>query len=82
MDGREVAIPSWETAAQEDWLDRWAMNLMLINVSTRRFGRAVQLPRALTATKIGVLDRPVNDEPKARRKTLSHYLIKVARLGG
>ncbi|WP_407114615.1 hypothetical protein [Bradyrhizobium sp. LMG 9283] len=37
---------------------------------------------ALTATEIGVLDRPVNDKPKARRKTLSHYLIKIARLGG
>src|SRR3979411_665190 len=31
-------------AAREDWLGRWAMNLMLINVSTRRFGRAVRLP--------------------------------------
>lgn len=37
---------------------------------------------ALTGTEIGVLDRLVNDKPKARRKTLSHYLIKVARLGG
>lgn len=37
---------------------------------------------ALTATKIGVLDRLVNDKPKARQKTLSHYLIKIARLGG
>lgn len=37
---------------------------------------------ALTATEIGVLDRLVNDKPKARRKTLSHYLIKIARLGG
>ncbi|PWE75369.1 transposase [Bradyrhizobium sp. SUTN9-2] len=44
VNGREVTIPSWETAAQEDWLGRWAMNLMLINVSTRRFGRAVRLP--------------------------------------
>src|SRR6202043_3638968 len=44
VDGREVTIPSWETAAEEDWLGRWAMNLMLVNVSTRRFGRAVRLP--------------------------------------
>ncbi|MGY4485178.1 MULTISPECIES: hypothetical protein [unclassified Bradyrhizobium] len=36
---------------------------------------------ALTATETGVLDRLVNDKPKAR-KTLSHYLIKIARLGG
>jgi len=35
----------------------------------------------LTPTEIGVLDRLVNDKPKAR-KTLSHYLIKIARLGG
>jgi Transposase DNA-binding len=37
---------------------------------------------ALTVTEIGVLDRLVNDKPKARQKTLSHYLIKIARLGG
>ena len=28
----------------EDWLGRWALNLMLIGVTTRRFGRAVRLP--------------------------------------
>jgi hypothetical protein len=37
---------------------------------------------ALTATEIGVLDRLVNDKPKTRPKTLLHYLIKIARLGG
>jgi putative transposase len=42
--GAELALPSWEAAQAEDWLGRWAMNLMLINVSTRRFGRAVRLP--------------------------------------
>jgi putative transposase len=42
--GREVALPSWEEAVREDWLGRWAMNLMLVGVSTRRFGRAVRLP--------------------------------------
>src|SRR3954454_20887393 len=42
--GRELALPSWEAAQAEDWLGRWAMDLMLINVSTRRFGRAVRLP--------------------------------------
>ncbi|MGY2933346.1 hypothetical protein ACVWZ6_002948 [Bradyrhizobium sp. GM6.1] len=31
-------------AAQEHWLARWAMDLMLINVLTRRFARAVRLP--------------------------------------
>ena len=41
--GGEIPLPSWEAAA-EDWLGRWAVNLMLINVSTRKFGRAVRLP--------------------------------------
>ena len=42
--GSELSLPSWETALAEDWLGQWAMNLMLINVSTRKFGRAVRLP--------------------------------------
>ena len=42
--GGELALPSWTTAQSEDLLGKWAMNLMLINVSTRRFGRAVRLP--------------------------------------
>ena len=37
---------------------------------------------ALTAIEIAVLDRLVNDRPQARGKTLSHYLTKIARLGG
>jgi putative transposase len=44
LGGREVALPTWTAAPAEDWLGRWAMNLMLINVSTRKLGRAVRLP--------------------------------------
>src|SRR5262249_48323529 len=36
---------------------------------------------ALTATEIAVLDHLVNDKPQARRKRLSHYLTKIAKLG-
>jgi putative transposase len=43
-DGRELTLPSWERATTEDWLGRWAMNLMLLGVTTRRCGRAVRLP--------------------------------------
>ena len=43
-DGGEIALPSWKAAMAEDWLGKWALNLMLINVSTRKFGRAVRLP--------------------------------------
>ena len=43
-DRGEIALPSWEAALAEDWLGKWALNLMLINVSTRKFGRALRLP--------------------------------------
>ena len=43
-EGQEVALPTWKAAKAEDWLGRWAMNLMLINVSTRKLKRAVRLP--------------------------------------
>ncbi len=42
--GREMLVPRWEVAQSEDLLARWAMNLMPINVSTRRFACAVRLP--------------------------------------
>jgi putative transposase len=42
--GKELALPSWEEAVSNDLLGKWAMNLMLINVSTRKYGRAVRLP--------------------------------------
>src|SRR5512147_706962 len=55
-DGGEVPLPSWETVMSEDLLGKWALNLMLINVSTRRFGRAVRLPESdiSAATGTGV----------------------------
>jgi putative transposase len=43
-DGHEIALPTWTAAQAEAWLGRWAMNLMLINVSTRKLRRAVRLP--------------------------------------
>ena len=43
-DGQELGLASWEAGQSEDLLGRWAMNLMLINVSTRCFGRAGRLP--------------------------------------
>jgi putative transposase len=44
FDGKEQALPSWETAQSEDWLGKWAINQMLINVSTRKFQRSMRLP--------------------------------------
>ena len=42
--GHELPLPSWQAAQAEDWLGRSAINLMLINVSTRKVRRAVRLP--------------------------------------
>ena len=43
LDGAERVLPSWANAVSEDLLGKWAMNQMLINVSTRRFKRSVRL---------------------------------------
>jgi putative transposase len=41
---QELELPSLAAGQRENWLGRWAMNQMLINVSTRRFRRSVRLP--------------------------------------
>ena len=53
FDGRERAVPSWEAAQSEDWLGKWAMNQMLINVSTRKFQRSMRLPEGDVPAKKG-----------------------------
>jgi transposase-like protein len=52
-DGHELALPTWTVAQAEDWLGRWAMNLMLINVSTRKLRRAVRLPEGDLPALVG-----------------------------
>jgi transposase-like protein len=44
FNGKELAVPSWEAAVAEDWLGKWSMNQMLINVATRKYARSVRLP--------------------------------------
>ena len=53
FDGKELALPSWERALTEDWLGKWAMNQMLINVSTRKFQRSMRLPEGDVPAKKG-----------------------------
>jgi hypothetical protein len=47
-----------------------------------RFAPDISPKIALTNTEIGLLDRLVKDGTPPRKKTLSYYLIKIARLGG
>ena len=67
--GAELALPSWEAAQAENWLGRWAMNLMLINVSTRRFGRAVRLPEG---------DIPVADGAGGSKSAVSRRFVALS----
>jgi putative transposase len=41
---RELELASFAEGQCADWLGQWAMNQMLINVSTRQFRRSVRLP--------------------------------------
>ena len=67
--GQEMALPSWETAQAEDWLGRWALSLMLINVSTRRFGRAVRLPEG---------DIPASDGAGVSKSAVSRRFVALS----
>ena len=67
--GQEMELPSWETAQAEDWLGRWALNLMLINVSTRRFGRAVRLPEG---------DTPASDGSGISKSAVSRRFVALS----
>src|SRR4029453_8765222 len=42
--GKEVVLPSWDQAVGEDWLGRWALNLMLIGGAPPRFRAGGGLP--------------------------------------
>ena len=51
--GKEMALPSWQEAVEGGFLQQWAMGLMLMNVSTRKFGRAVRLAEAGVPAEAG-----------------------------
>ena len=42
--GKEIPLTTWEHFSSGDILREWAVNLMVMNVATRKFGRAVRLP--------------------------------------
>ena len=53
FEGKEQVLPSWEASVAEDWLGKWAMNQMLINVATRKFARSVRLPAGDVPAPVG-----------------------------
>ena len=42
--GKEVSLESWQALRDGSLLLEWALNLMVLNVSTRKYHRAVRLP--------------------------------------
>ena len=51
--GREVGLGSWQALRDGDLLLEWALNLMVLNVSTRKYRRAVRLPEGDLAAAPG-----------------------------
>ncbi len=44
--GKEVSLESWQVLRDGDLLLEWVLNLMVLNVSTRKYRRAVRLDQA------------------------------------
>ena len=42
--GKEVSLESWQALRDGNLQLEWALNLMVLNVSTRKYHRAVRLP--------------------------------------
>jgi putative transposase len=68
-DGGQISLPSWEAAMAGDWLGKWGLNLMLINVSTRKIGRAVRLPDR---------DVPARDGAGLSKSAASHRFVALS----
>ena len=51
--GKEIPLPGWEAARDAGFLEEWAVNLTLMNVAMRKFGRAVRLPQAAVPAGTG-----------------------------
>ncbi len=68
--GKEVSLPSWEALSDPDLLQAWAMNLMVLNVSTRKYGRALRLPEG---------DLPVARGDATSKSAVSRRFVALTR---
>ena len=50
LSGKEMKLASWQVLSDPDLPRAWAMNLMVLNVSTRKYGRTVRRSWPTTAT--------------------------------
>ena len=63
---RSASCRVGRTPSAKTWLGKWAMNQMLINVSTRRFKRSVRLPEGDVPAPDGARAVEVGDLPPLR----------------
>ncbi len=82
--GKEVSLESWQVLRDGDLLLEWALNLMVLNVSTRKYRRAVHLPEGDLAggsghgtSKSAVSRRFVAPSRKKMRQWLSSDLSEL-----
>ncbi len=68
--GKEVSLESWEVLRDGDLLREWALNLMVLNVSTRKYHRAVRLPEG---------DLPVLKGDGTSKSAVSRRFVALSR---
>ena len=77
--GKEVSLESWQALRDGNLLLEWALNLMVLNVSTRKYHRAVRLPEGDLAKARG--DGTSKSAVSRRFVALSRKKMNLARLG-
>ena len=55
--GKEVGLESWQVLRDGNLLVEWALNLMVLNVSTRKYHRPVRRPRAFWRKRVATAPR-------------------------
>jgi transposase-like protein len=68
--GTEMSLPSWQALSDPDLLRAWATNLMVLNVSTRKYRRAVRLPEG---------DLPVAKGDATSKSAVSRRFVALTR---
>ena len=68
--GKEVSLESWQVLRDGDLLLEWALNLMVLNVSTRKYRHAVRLPEG---------DRPGVGGDGTSKSAVSRRFVALSR---
>ncbi len=70
---KEMRLPSWELLSDPAVLQAWAVNLMVLSVSTRKYGRAVRLPGAAGG------DLPAQSGDATSKSAVSRRFVALTR---